>query len=120
MAVVQGNTPFLLSNNFLRKTIQAVIDTEQGTLWSKTLKKELVVDIAPKNLFLLDINQLWEDHEQPVNMTTSLSSEKSDHVGLETPDSDCTAQEKQTLRFRQPSTVGDHVQTESKENQSRQ
>eukprot|EP00434_Breviolum_minutum_P003306 symbB.v1.2.002908.t1/scaffold115.1/size320724/8 len=84
-----------------RKTIQAVIDTDQGTLWSKVLKKELIVDITPKNLFLLDINQLWESHDQPVNMTTSMSSEPLDHVGLQTPERDREAKEKQTQSARQ-------------------
>eukprot|EP00438_Fugacium_kawagutii_P010391 Skav220391 [mRNA] locus=scaffold639:189900:191999:+ [translate_table: standard] len=60
VAVVTGNTPFLLSSNFLRSTIQAVIDTEAGTIWSKALKKNLEVEITDKHLFLLDINQLWE------------------------------------------------------------
>ena len=84
IAVVEGNTPFLLSSNFLRKTIQAVIDTEQGTVWSKVLGKDLTVTINHKNLFLLDINQLWEDRNPNVNLATSHSCAQSDHIGLET------------------------------------
>ena len=85
IAVVDGNTPFLLSSNFLRKTIQAIIDTEQGTVWSKVLKKELTVTINHKNLFLLDINQLWEDSEPSVNLATFQQFVQPDHVGLKTP-----------------------------------
>ena len=103
IAVVQGNTPFLLSSNFLRKTIQAVMDTEQGTLWSKVLKKELIVDITPKNLFLLDINQLWEDRES--TLATSTQSAQSDHVGLKPMDDNHSAQEKQGSDDRPPSFV---------------
>ena len=69
IAIVKGNTPFLLSSDFLRKTIQAVIDTEAGTIWSKRLNKQLEVDITPKNLFLMDITQLWSTdpgHAQPI------------------------------------------------------
>ena len=58
--MVPGPTPFLLSSTFL-KQIQAVIDTEEGTMWSKALQKYLVMDRSPKNLFLMDLNQLWND-----------------------------------------------------------
>ena len=60
IAVVPGNTPFLLSNTFL-KGIQAVIDTDMETLWSKKLNRNLTITRTHKNLFLMDINQLWED-----------------------------------------------------------
>ena len=59
IAVVDGKTPFLLSNTFL-KGIQAVIDTHEGTLWSKKLGRYLNIEPSTKNLFLMDINQLWE------------------------------------------------------------
>ena len=61
VAVVTGNTPFLLSSKFLRETIGAIIDTVDGTMWSKKLQRNLAIEMSPKNLFLLDINQLWED-----------------------------------------------------------
>ena len=60
IAVVPGPTPFLLSSAFL-KQIQAVIDTEEGTMWSKALRKFLTLERSPKNLFLMDLNQLWDD-----------------------------------------------------------
>ena len=62
IAVVDGKTPFLLSNTFL-KGIQAVIDTHDGTLWSKKLGRFLAIEPSSKNLFLMDINQLWEETE---------------------------------------------------------
>ena len=63
VAVVDGNTPFLLSSKFLRDTIGAVIDTVEGTMWSKELQRNLIIELSPKNLFLLDINQLWEEND---------------------------------------------------------
>ena len=62
IAIVQGNTSFLLSSSFL-KHIKAVIDTEQGTLWSKLLNCNLPIEQSNKNLFLLDINNLWTTQE---------------------------------------------------------
>lgn len=60
IAVVNGQTPFLLSNSFL-KQVQAVIDTAAGTLWSKRLGKYLHMETSSKNLFLMNINQLWSN-----------------------------------------------------------
>ena len=87
IAIVKGNTPFLLSSDFLRKTIQAVIDTEAGTIWSKKLQKKIEVDITPKNLFLMDITQLWSNdpgQAQPV-LTSQVQpvEELECHVGRE-------------------------------------
>ena len=67
IAIVPGETPFLLSSSFL-KGIQAIIDADQGTIWSKRLNKELHVERSSKNLFLMDICQLWADPNdaQPV------------------------------------------------------
>jgi hypothetical protein len=67
IAIVPGKTPFLLSSSFL-KGIQAIIDADQGTIWSKRLNKELHVERSSKNLFLMDICQLWADPNdaQPV------------------------------------------------------
>ena len=59
IAVVPGPTPFLLSSTFL-KQIKAVIDTEEGTMWSKALQRNLVMERSTKNLFLMDLNQLWD------------------------------------------------------------
>ena len=58
IAIVPGQTPVLLSNEFLR-TIQAVIDAEASTLWSKKLGKYLETAKSPSNLMMLNINQLW-------------------------------------------------------------
>eukprot|EP00435_Cladocopium_sp_Y103_P052793 s935_g16.t1 len=59
IAVVEGRTPFLISSAFL-KGLKAVIDTDQETLYSRTLGKFLQLHKSNKNLFLMDINQLWE------------------------------------------------------------
>ena len=78
-----GKTPFLLSSSFL-KGIGAVIDTDQGTMWSKVLKKELVVERSSKNLFLMDINQLWK------TPTSEQQIQPSFVAGLTSPLEPCT------------------------------
>lgn len=62
IAVVPGRTPFLLSSSFLKHTLQAIIDTEQNTLYSKRLKRHIPLEVTDKNLYLMDLNRLW-DHE---------------------------------------------------------
>ena len=70
IAIVPGKTPFLLSSSFL-KGIGAVIDTEEGTMWSKKLQKQLVVEQTSKNLFMMDINQLWKPEPQEQQVQNS-------------------------------------------------
>ena len=60
IAIVDGNTPFLLSASFL-KFIGAIIDADANTLWSKKLGRYLKVSMSPRNLMLLDINELWTE-----------------------------------------------------------
>ena len=60
IAIVKGKTPFLLSSTFL-KNIKAIIDVEEGTLWSKLLDRPLSIERTSKSLFMLDINQLWQE-----------------------------------------------------------
>ena len=72
IAVVPGPTPFLLSSAFL-KQIQAVIDTDQGTMWSKVLRRYLMLERSPKNLFLMDLNQLWNDSIVPASETSGIA-----------------------------------------------
>ena len=68
IAIVPGATPFLLSSTFL-KEIQAVIDTDEGTLWSKKLNRKLVMERSPKSLFLMDLTQLWQPQEETSCLT---------------------------------------------------
>ena len=65
VAVVPGNTPFLLSSSFL-KGIKAVIDTDEGVMFSKLLQRPLKIVSSNKNLFLMDINQLWDPSYEEV------------------------------------------------------
>ena len=65
IAIVKGNTPFLLSSTFLRG-IKAIIDVEQGTLWSKLLHRFLEIERTTKSLFMLDLNQLWQEPDLAV------------------------------------------------------
>ena len=71
IAVVPGQTPFLLSSQFLKQTLKAVIDTDAGTLWSKTLNKHIPLIASNKNLFLLDLNHLWESDHNPLSFMCS-------------------------------------------------
>ena len=74
VAIVPGKTPFLLSSSFL-KGIGAIIDTDAETLWSKRLGKYLTITKTDKNLFLMDINQLWEaDTEDHVKSRSSVTA----------------------------------------------
>ena len=73
IAIVEGNTPFLLSSSFL-KCIKAVIDTEEGTLWSKLLGRFLHIERNTKELFLMDINQLWQDKDSRTISDTALAA----------------------------------------------
>ena len=73
IAIVEGNTPFLLSSSFL-KCIKAVIDTEEGTLWSKLLDRYLHMERNSKELFLMDINQLWQSDDSKTLTDTALAA----------------------------------------------
>ncbi len=65
IAIKKGKTPFLLSSTFL-KGIKAIIDVEEGTLWSKLLNRPLSIERTSKSLFMLDINQLWQEPSMAV------------------------------------------------------
>lgn len=56
----------MLSSSFL-KGIRAIIDTEHGSLWGKLLNRELLLELAAKNLLMMDLNHLWcgKSWEQP-------------------------------------------------------
>lgn len=60
VAVVPGATPFLLSNTLLR-TLGAVIDTQKQVLIAKTIGREFPLQLSPKGLFLIDVNDLASD-----------------------------------------------------------
>ena len=57
IAVVPGGTPFLISNT-LMQTLQARIDCASQTLSSSMLKQKVPLQLTPKGLFLIDLNQL--------------------------------------------------------------
>ena len=75
IAVVEGRTPFLISNAFL-KGLKAVIDTDQETLFSRSLNRFLTLQKSSQNLFLMDLNQLWETDQ--VAMSTQASCPEKD------------------------------------------
>ena len=57
IAIVPGNTPFLISNTLMR-TLKAIVDTEQQLLHSPLFQKPVKLKLSPRGLFLLDINDL--------------------------------------------------------------
>ena len=57
IAIVPGSTPFLLSNTLLR-TLGAVIDTQAQSLYLKKCGKTIPLQLTPKGLFLIDLNDL--------------------------------------------------------------
>ena len=84
VAVVKGNTPFLLSSKFLKETIGAVIDTVEGTMWSKVLNRHLPIELTVKNLYLLDINHLWIPESQSKQETFHVQQVQPETSNLET------------------------------------
>ena len=57
IAVVPGTTPFLLSNTLLR-ALNASIDTSNNCLMLPKQNAQVRMQLSPKGLYLLDINQL--------------------------------------------------------------
>ena len=57
VAIVPGNTPFLISNTLVR-ALKSVIDTHHHQLHSPSLKCPLNLELTERGLFLLDINEL--------------------------------------------------------------
>ena len=57
IAIVPGNTPFLISNSFLRG-MKAIIDTHNHTLTSPVLCKPVKLQLSPRGLFLIDMNEV--------------------------------------------------------------
>ena len=57
VAIVPGQTPFLLSNTLFR-AIGATIDTRQGMLHSTMLERSIPININTKGLYVLDLNEL--------------------------------------------------------------
>ena len=82
IAVVEGKTPFLISNTFL-KGLKAIIDTDEETLYSKVLSRYLQLTKSLKNLFLMDINQLWDDEMDVDQVAQVLQSDEHDRMHSE-------------------------------------
>lgn len=59
IAIVPGNTPFLLSNTLIR-ALKAVTDFHNRWFMSPMLKETIPLVLSPKGLFLIDINMLSE------------------------------------------------------------
>ena len=90
VAIVPGNTPFLLSNTLLR-TLGAVIDTEKQEVVSRLLQASIPLHLNSKGLFLIDLNDLVVcrsgRHDSPAETFAHCDAEKekADAVSLSSP-----------------------------------
>ena len=57
IAIVPGGTPVLISNTLMR-AIHAQVDCHKKTLSSPKLSRDIPLELTPKGLFLLDLNEL--------------------------------------------------------------
>jgi transposase InsO family protein len=83
IAIVEGGTPFLLSNALMR-ALEAKIDCQARKLISPVLSKPVDLQLTSKGLFLLDLNDLVQqsslvDAPQPVT-ETFMSEEVKENV----------------------------------------
>jgi hypothetical protein len=123
IAVVEGKTPCLISNTFL-KGLKAVIDTEQETLYSRMLPRYLQLSKSHNNLFLMDIQQLWEP-ETRANLA-AVQPSRPEHHSLVSENQNSESQEHQGPGYHMStcqgitgnpsgSTCTDHVMNASDE-----
>ena len=77
IAIVPGGTPFLISNTLMR-AIHAQVDCHQRVLTSPQLSHAIPLELTPKGLFLLDLNELVKASrsvQSPVPQPTKLAEE---------------------------------------------
>ena len=77
IAIVPGGTPFLISNTLMR-AIHAQVDCHKKTLSSPKLSRDIPLELTPKGLFLLDLNELVKASgsvQAPVPQSTKLVEE---------------------------------------------
>ena len=64
VAIVPGRTPFLLSNTFMR-AIQAQINCHDRSMHSPYLQRPVPLNLSPRGLFLVDLNQIMSAAKCP-------------------------------------------------------
>lgn len=90
IAIVPGNTPFLISNSFLRG-MQAIVDTHKARLISPLLNQSIELHLSPRGLFLMDLNQviraakLSKSSLKPETVCTTITIEEKDPVRVWNP-----------------------------------
>ena len=78
IAIVEGGTPFLLSNALMR-ALEATIDCQARKLVSPVLSKPIDLHLTSKGLFLLDLNDLVQQSSMvdvPTPVTETFMSEE--------------------------------------------
>ena len=95
IAIVQGGTPFLISNTFMR-AIRAKIDCSTHRLTSPVLRHAIPLELSERGLFLLNLNDVVEaamtQHVPEVSdtksvETTFLAARTETFLPAETPES---------------------------------
>ena len=83
VAIVEGETPLLLSNTLIR-TLRASINSERQGLTSPLLSRDIKLHLTPKGLYMLDLRSLIESQrgfvkaQTPVTAETFVSSDFSE------------------------------------------
>ena len=110
VAVVPGQTPFLLSNTLVR-ALKAQIDTDRQMIHSPLLKQSVNLHLTPKGLFLIDVNQLALQANSRIKTPiheTFLSQDRSSETKIE---STCAGQDRtscaEKLIFQAHCKLGD-------------
>ena len=89
IAIVQGNTPLLLSNTLLR-TLKASLNSEHSVLTSPLLRDAVQLKLSPRGLYLMDLNELVEAQgngkTKPHSAETYFSSSDNRPIETEKPD----------------------------------
>ena len=111
IAVVPGDTPFLLSNTLLR-AIGAVIDTDQSRMWSSKLQRDIPLHLTQKGLFLMDLNDLVTPAE--VSPKSQFTDPTETHVSVEEKNQDTSSDSPSVILSRQHEIEKDnHITTVS-------
>ena len=77
IAIVPGDTPFLISNTFMR-VIRATINCFSHSLASPLLDREIPLEVTSKGLFLVNLNDIVQAAtatKPSFNAATKIASE---------------------------------------------
>eukprot|EP00435_Cladocopium_sp_Y103_P055989 s1015_g18.t1 len=105
IAVVKGATPFLISNTLLR-ALGAIIDTSHHTLNIPKHNAKIQLQLSPKGLYLLDMNELTSIApvpRSPDSVAETFAQDTSDGQKSD------TAKNSTGVQFSQVDSLSEHV-----------